>query len=89
MRGLNEPVPVPDIFCSGIGAIERLEGDVVRLWFYVSQASDDIGERDKIVVAKILAPASSIPDAILKLLDATIDSGSGSSSPPLAVDQAN
>jgi len=41
MRGLNENVSVPDIFCSGLGAVERLEGNCLRLYFYVSQAPED------------------------------------------------
>ncbi len=66
MRGLNENVPVPDIFCSGLGAIERLEGNYVRLYFYVSQAAEDgSNRRDKMVVAKLV-----VPIAVLQMIAA-------------------
>jgi hypothetical protein len=72
MRGLNENVSVPDIFCSGLGAVERLEGNCLRLYFYVSQAPEDGGAiRDKVVVARLIVPASAVPPALLKMVAAT------------------
>jgi hypothetical protein len=68
MRGLNEIIPIQDTFCTGIGAIERLDGNMLRLWLYVSQAAEEGQVADKLVVAKIVAPASAIPDAVLQLV---------------------
>ena len=70
MRGLQEIVPIQDVFASGLGAIERMDGGLYRLWFYVLQApaGDDEGEAEKIVVAKVIAPVSAVPDTVLKLV---------------------
>ena len=83
MRGLNENAPVPDIFCSGLGAIERLEGNCLRLYFYVSQTAEDgSNRRDKIVVARLVVPASAVPIAVLQMIAAA---GENTSQPiPLA-----
>jgi len=69
MRGINENVPIQDTFCSGIGAIEKLEGGNLRFYLYVSQQSDN-GEAERVLVARIVAPASSVPDAIMKMIAA-------------------
>jgi len=68
MRGLNEIVPVADVFCSGLGAIERLEGGCLRLYFYVTQAAYDGEASEKLVVAKLVVPATAVPDALLRLI---------------------
>lgn len=70
MRGLQEVVPIQDTLCSGIGAIEKLEGDLVRFWMYVTQASEDADVREKVLVAKIVISKSAIPDAILQAIAA-------------------
>jgi hypothetical protein len=70
MRGLNENIPVQDIFCSGLGAIERLEGNCLRLYFYVSQANYEGTARERQVVAKLIVPTSAVPEAVLKMLSA-------------------
>lgn len=70
MRGINEIVPIQDTFCSGLGAIERLEGGNLRLYLYVSQAGDDGTATEKILVAKIVAPACAVPDAVLQMIAA-------------------
>jgi hypothetical protein len=72
MRGMNENVVIQDIFCSGLGAIEKLEGNCFRFYLYVSQASDD-GGQEKLVVAKFIAPASAVPDAVLQMIAAMGD----------------
>jgi hypothetical protein len=76
MRGLNEIVPIPDIFCSGLGAIERIGGDCFRFYLYVAQMSDDANAQEKILVAKIILPASAVPDAVLKTIAAIGDGAS-------------
>lgn len=68
MRGLHEIIPIQDVFCSGIGAIERLDGNMLRFWLYASQASEDGETRERIVVAKIVAPMSAVPDAVLQMV---------------------
>lgn len=72
MRGLHENVPIQDVFCSGLGAIERIEGNCLRFYLYVSQ-TDDEGGQEKLVVAKIVAPAAAVPDAILQMIAAIGD----------------
>jgi hypothetical protein len=73
MRGMIEHIVVQDIFCSSIGAIERLDGNVLRLWFYVWQTSEQTGGREKVVVAKIIVPASGMPESIGHMIAATSD----------------
>jgi hypothetical protein len=87
MRGLNEIIPIQDIFCSGIGAIERLDGNMLRIWLYVSQATEEGEIAEKLVVAKIVAPASAIPDAVLQMV-ASI-SARAASLIPLVTDMVN
>lgn len=72
MRGLYEAVPIQDIFISGLGAIERLEGGCLRFWLYVTQTSDD-GTPERVVTARIIAPVSSVPDAIMQMIAAVDD----------------
>lgn len=74
MRGLSEIVPIQDTVISGLGAIERLGGNMYRFWFYIEQTSDD-GEMEKIVVSKLIAPASVIPDAVMKTIAAITEVG--------------
>ena len=74
MRGLSEIIPIQDIFASGLGAIERLEGNCFRFHLYVSQEIDE-GRPGKVVVARIVVPASAIPDAILQMIEAIGDRG--------------
>lgn len=73
MRDLHEIVPIQDVFCSGLGAVERLDGDMLRFWLYVLQTPEDGGPKEKVVVAKIIAPASAVPDAVLKMVGAISD----------------
>jgi hypothetical protein len=70
MRGLNEPVQVQDIFCSGLGAIERLEGNCFRFHFFVTQRSGEGEREEKVVVSKLVIPAAAVPPAIMKMIDA-------------------
>ena len=68
MRGINETVPIQDTFCSGIGAIEKLEGGNLRFYLYVSQQSDSGEATERVLVAKIVASAASVPDAVMKMI---------------------
>jgi hypothetical protein len=73
MRGINENAAIQDIFCSGLGAIERIEGNCFRFYLYVSQMRDDANAQEKVLVAKIILPASAVPDAVLKTITAIGD----------------
>lgn len=73
MRGLQEIVPIQDTLCSGIGAIERLEGDLFRFWMYVTQASEETGDRERVLVAKIVMAKAVIPDALMQTVAAIAD----------------
>jgi hypothetical protein len=70
---MSENLPVQDIFCSGLGAIERLEGNCLRLYFYASQANYDGTASERQVVAKLIVPASAVPDAVWKMISAVCD----------------
>jgi hypothetical protein len=69
---MNEVVVMQDVFCSGLGAVERLEGNCLRLYFYVSQSLDN-GPRQRLVVAKLVVPESAMPEAMLQLVRAAGD----------------
>lgn len=83
MRGMYEVVPKEDILCSGIGAIERLGGGLLRFWLYVEQTSDETGQTEKLVIAKVVAPSSAVPDAVMKMI-AAITEPNATIAPPLA-----
>lgn len=83
MRGLQEIVPIQDTFTSGIGAIERLDGNMLRFWLYALQTPDEGGPQERIVVAKIVAPASAVPDAVMQMV-AAISEGAASLVPLVA-----
>jgi hypothetical protein len=69
MSELVEPVPAPEIFTSGLAKIEDIGGGCLRFYLYVMQAPiDGEGPADRVVVAKIVAPASAVPDAVMKML---------------------
>lgn len=72
MRGMHEVTPIQDIFCSGIGAIEHIGGNCLRFYLYVLQMPEDggDGQPEKVVVAKLIAPISAVPDAILQMMAA-------------------
>lgn len=69
MRGMHETTPIPDTYCSGLGAIEDLGSDL-RFHLYVLQTEEDGHEQQRVVVAKIIAPKSAVPDAILQMVAA-------------------
>jgi hypothetical protein len=87
MRGLHEIVPIGDVFCSGIGAIERLDGNMLRFWLYALQTPEDGGPQERIVVGKLVAPASAVPDAVLQMVAAVSDRAAALI--PLVADMVN
>lgn len=58
MSELVESVPLHDIFCSGVGAIESVGGGCYRLYLYVLQRPEGGTEPQRVVVAKIITPVS-------------------------------
>jgi hypothetical protein len=69
MRGLIENGLVQDVFCSGLGAVEILEGNCLRLYFYASQAINS-EKQEKLVVARLIVPTSAVPDTVLRMITA-------------------
>jgi hypothetical protein len=69
MRGLIENGLVQDVFCSGLGAVEILEGNCLRLYFYTSQATNS-EKQEKLVVARLIVPTSAVPDTVLRMITA-------------------
>jgi len=65
---MQEIVPIQDIVCSGLGRVERLSGGLLRFWLYIEQ--DDGEGAGNIVVAKIIAPVSAVPSAVLQMIEA-------------------
>lgn len=67
--GLFEPVPAPEIYVDGIGAIETIGSGNVRVHLIQEQMPLEIaaGAPQKIVVAKIIGPVMNIPGVIGQL----------------------
>lgn len=67
-----EPVPVPDVFITGIAKVE-ITGHNARFYLYVDQNSFDPGrEPDKFIVAKIIIPLENLPEAIKIATEASV-----------------
>ena len=50
-----DPACVPDTFCEGVGQIERLAGDCMRLTFFAGRNLGD-GNSERMAVARIVIP---------------------------------
>lgn len=70
--GLIEPVPAPEIFCSGLGGIEDIGGGCLRFYLYVLQQPVEFPDcaPQKVIVAKVIAPAAAVPDAVQQMVRA-------------------
>lgn len=53
---------VPDVFVTGMGAVESIGGGNYRFTFFVSQ--DVSGQHEQVVAAKIVMSIEAVPDAI-------------------------
>lgn len=73
MRGINENIAIGDVFVSGLGGIERIGGNCLRFYLYVNQVADSGEGQERVLVAKIVAPASAMPDAVLQMIAAIGD----------------
>lgn len=62
---LTEHVSVPDIFVSGLARIEDVGGGNLRFTFYAYQESVIFSDRrrEKVVVARLIMPASEVGKA--------------------------
>lgn len=74
---IEEPVPIQDIFCSGVSKVERLANGNLRIWFYVNQAAGGAGRQESLIVAKIIIPAAVMPDVIGKATAALVPESGG------------
>lgn len=72
MRGMHETTPIIDIYCSGLGAVEDLGSDL-RFYLYVLQTPECGGAQEKIIVAKLIMPKASVPDAVMQSIAAIGD----------------
>jgi hypothetical protein len=69
MRGMHEAAPVPDVFVSGLGAIEKVGGNCLRFYLYTLQTPDGSdGPQEKVIVAKLIVPVTAIPDAVMQMI---------------------
>lgn len=61
--GLIEPVPAPEIFIDGIGAIEAMPGGNLRYYLIQKQLPIESAAADpqKIVVVKVVGPLVNVP----------------------------
>lgn len=64
-----EEAVCPDIFVSGVDHIERLDGGLVRIVYYVDRRAPD-GTLERVVVAKFIRPAASLPQSIRMMAEA-------------------
>ena len=66
--GIIEPVPAPEIYTDGIGAIE-ISGETVVCYFIRDQLpiESQHGEAQRILVARIIRPFASVPVSIGQL----------------------
>lgn len=66
--GIIEPVPAPEIYTDGIGAIE-ISGENVVCYFIRDQLTieNPHGERQRVLVAKLIRPLASVPVSIGQL----------------------
>lgn len=67
--GLIEPVPAPEIFVDGIGAIEAIGGGNLRYYLIQKQLPIEraVENPQKIIVAKIVGPLGNVPTYIGQL----------------------
>jgi hypothetical protein len=68
---LTEPMPVPDVFCSGMAAIEHIGGGCVRLHLYVNQTGI-VGQAERVVVMRAVMPLEALT-AAHKLVHQALD----------------
>jgi hypothetical protein len=67
MPPVVELVPVPDTFCSGVGAIENIGAGLLRVYLYATQGSAcGEGPMERVLVAKLILPAAALPEIMLQ-----------------------
>jgi len=68
-RPLVIPIDLRQVFCSGLARIEFLSGGIARQYLY-EDAVGPFGQAEKRAVVALLAPISSLPDAVEQMLAA-------------------
>ena len=69
---LTEVVPILEVFATGIRRV-RYQGEIVRLTFYSEQDAtfpEVVGERERVVVAKIVMARADFCAIVRKIVDA-------------------
>lgn len=66
-HGLIEPVPAPEIYCDGIGAIERLDHGTICVHFVREHLPLEGGAPQRVVVAKLFRPMEGVAYSIGQL----------------------
>lgn len=61
---LTDPVPIQDLFVSGLADVEDLGSGCWRFTFFVHQKSIESGEDERVVVERIVMPLPAIAHAI-------------------------
>ncbi len=63
---------VGNVYASGLAEIEDIGGGCLRFVCYVNArpAGDPEAPPERVVVAKIVAPVSAVPDAVMKMIQA-------------------
>ena len=61
---LIDPIAVQDIYVSGIGRVEDVGGGCIRITFYAAQKAILDGTAERVVVARLVGPASAAMDAL-------------------------
>lgn len=62
-----EPAPAPEIFITGVGAIERI-GDLVRFYCVAEQRTIGCDQANQVVVVKIVRPLTGMTDTVIQML---------------------
>lgn len=65
-----EPIAVIDCYADGLGAVQIMKGGNARFVMYVDQINEH-GVVEHIVVAKVVMPVCSVPEAIAMAWAAT------------------
>ncbi len=64
--GMSMPAEVADLFINSIGRVERLEGDVLRVYLCVERPQEEGPSVEEAVIA-VIVPRTAISNAIQKI----------------------
>ncbi|MCA0276294.1 MAG: hypothetical protein LCH86_09835 [Proteobacteria bacterium] len=66
----TEPIAVADVFASGLCRVEPLSGGNMRFTFYAEQTSIMDGEKERVIVQRLVMDVDAVRDAVLTVLTA-------------------